>query len=199
MPLDVERKILLHLAGTVALPSPPPSGASVEILPPPDHGNTPEETYLRLTRHISHTVMIRWTVPLRHVSALAAPLESFPPDSAIESWPFGDGWVIRTSKEVMRLVGKKIAGVKAGAAESLPWMAEAVIFVPEATPVLRQAESGLTAAESVEYFTATATGVGGGHAMSLGPCAVLGLSMGVCRPIECRPVDYSRSHGGVRG
>ena len=56
----------------------------------------------------------------------------------------------------MRLAGQKIAAARAGSVEPLAWMEHAVVFVPEATPVLRQAESGLTAAESVEYFGASA-------------------------------------------
>ena len=177
-PLDPDRKVLLHLAGTVALPSPPPSGATVEILPSPDPVNVPEETYLRLTRRISHNVLIRWTVPLNRVSALAAPRHSFPPDPSAEPSPFGDGWAIRTSADLVRLANQKIAASRSGAGEPLAWMDQAVVFVPEATPVLRQAESGLTAAESVEYF--------GPSSVERDPSPSY-LIDGVCGPNDRRP------------
>jgi hypothetical protein len=67
----------------------------------------------------------------------------------------------------MRLVSQKIAAARAGSCEPLAWMENAVVFVPEATPVLRQAESGLTAAESVEYFGSTA--VASDLSLNLGP------------------------------
>jgi hypothetical protein len=153
MPFDPEHKRLLHIAGTVALPSPQPAAGSVEIFPSERQADKADDAYLRVTYRISLNVTIKWTVSLKYVSALSAPHSVFPPDSPGTSSPTISDWDIKTADEVERLVLKRIAAQKSGESQSpLFWLQDAILYVPEGAPVLRQAEAGLTAAESAEFI-----------------------------------------------
>jgi hypothetical protein len=136
----------LKIAGTVALPSPYPAWGSLSILVAPEDGEY--ETYIRIVQQVSGRRIITRFVRLADVRAIRAP-EATESHSTPESWP------IIGLKEVQRRISKKEKELRAAATKSKSaceseWLAAAIVYVPEAAPVLHRNDVGVTAAVSAE-------------------------------------------------
>jgi hypothetical protein len=153
----------IKIAGTVALPSPFPAWGSLSIVVAPEDGEY--ETYIRIVQHVSSKRIITRYVRLADVRAVRAP-ETEGAQGAPETWPiFGH-------KEVLRRISKKekelrAAATKSGSASESEWLPAAIVYVPEAAPVLHRNDVGVTAAVSAEEVAFSDL-----HAEAIGHCAL---------------------------
>ncbi len=136
----------LKIAGTVALPSPFPACGAVSIVVAPEDGDY--ETYIRIVQHVSSRRIITRFVRLADVRAIRAP-----EPGAGQGGP--DTWPLLGPKEVLRRISKKEkelrgAATKSGSASESDWLPAAIVYVPEAAPVLHRNDIGVTAAVSAE-------------------------------------------------
>jgi hypothetical protein len=136
----------LKIAGTVALPSPFPACGSLSILVAPEDGEY--ETYIRIVQQVSGRRIITRFVRLADVRAIRA-ADGSEAHGTPETWP-----IIGLS-EVQRRVSKKekelrTAATKSGQACESEWLPAAIVYVPEAAPVLHRNDVGVTAAVSAE-------------------------------------------------
>jgi hypothetical protein len=136
----------LKIAGSVALPSPFPACGTLSILVAPDDGEY--ETYIRIVQQVSGRRIITRFVRLADVRAIRAP-------DASEAHCTPETWPIIGLKEVQRRIGKKekelrTAATKSGSACESEWLPAAIVYVPEAAPVLHRNDVGVTAAVSAE-------------------------------------------------
>jgi hypothetical protein len=136
----------LKIAGTVALPSPFPACGSLSILVAPEDGDY--ETYIRIAQIVSGRRIITRFVRLSDVRAVRAP-------EIPESHGGPETWPIIGLKEVARRISKKekelrTAATKSGTACEAAWLPAAIVYVPEAAPVLHRNDVGVTAAVSAE-------------------------------------------------
>jgi hypothetical protein len=119
----------MKLAGTVALPSPFPAFGSVSIVVAPEDGD--------------HEI-----VRLADVRAIRVP-------ATPEALGSPETWNLIGPKEVQRRIAKhekdlRSAVSKSKSASESEWLAAAIVYVPEAAPVLHRNDVGVTAAESAE-------------------------------------------------
>ena len=165
----------IKLAGTVALPSPFPASGSVSIVVAPEDGE--HETYLKIVQAVTGKRMITRFVRLADVRAIRTPAENKSSESP-------ETWDLIGHKKILRLIAdseKKLrasASKSAGAAES-EWLPCAIVYVPEAAPVLHRNDVGVTAAVSAEDI-----GFSDLHAPSH-PCAIHHAALAAVRPSPC--------------
>jgi len=153
MPLDHEQLLALQLAGTVALPSPPPATGSVEI----DLGINPSVIYLRIIHRVNPKLTIIRSVSLENVRVICTKWEADAPAGAAGRPPASASWACKTIAEFRPLLEQRIAA-GSGSRVPFPWLQNAVVYVSEQAPVLMQVDVGLTAAESAEYYPPLAPG-----------------------------------------
>lgn len=146
MSIDPYEMTAMSLAGTVALPCPPASQGSIEILPPADPAGA---TYLRITQRINLKLIVRRIVNLTDVVLIQASPEDFPGGDA-------GGAGCADPSVFIPLVQNLIA--QSDSTGVIPWIARGVVYVPEETRLLMQVELGLTARESAEYYPPMAFG-----------------------------------------
>jgi hypothetical protein len=146
--MDLHAKHLhaIKLAGTVALPSPFPAFGSISIVVAPDDGD--HETYLRIVQSVTGKRIITRFVRLADVRAIRAPATA---EAALSP----ETWDLIGPKEVQRRIAEKekelrAAASKSGSATEAEWLAAAIVYVPEAAPVLHRNDVGVTAAVSAE-------------------------------------------------
>jgi hypothetical protein len=153
----------LKIAGTVALPSPFPACGSLSIIVAPEDGDY--ETYIRIVQVVSGRRMITRFVRLADVRAIRAPEKSTaqgPPET----------WQIILAKEVQRRISKKEKDLRTAATKSKTaceseWLPAAIVYVPEAAPVLHRNDVGVTAAVSAEEVAFSDL-----HSEAIGHCAL---------------------------
>ena len=161
--LPPNHQAAIKIAGTVALPSPFPACGSLSIVVAPEDGEY--ETYLRIVQH-------RVRQADHHAIRATGGCSSHPcagdrrPHGSPETWP------IIGPKEVQRRIGKKekelrAAATKSGSASESEWLAAAIVYVPEAAPVLHRNDVGVTAAVSAEEVAFSDL-----HAEATGHCAL---------------------------
>jgi hypothetical protein len=146
MDFHATHQAALKIAGTVALPSPFPACGSLSIVVAPEDGDY--ETYLRIVQPVTGKRIITRFVRLADVRALRAP-ETAEASGAPETWP------IIGAREIQRRIAKKekelrAAATKSGSASESEWLPAAIVYVPEAAPVLHRNDVGVTAAVSAE-------------------------------------------------
>jgi hypothetical protein len=180
----------IKLAGTVALPSPYPSCGAVSIMVTPDDGEF--ETYVKIVQIVSARRIVTRFIRLADVRAVRAPA---PGGAACgpESWP------IIGPKEVRRQTEKKEKDLRAqvtksGAAAESEWLPAAIIYAPEAAPVLHRNDVGVTAAVSAEDVAFGDMPPTWGSAV--GSSCPHGESRGLCPHGETRGLC---PHGETRG
>jgi hypothetical protein len=151
MSLSPEQFLALQLAGTVALPSPPPATGSVEIAP----SSNASGIHLRIVHRVSLKLTLIRYVSVDHVRAICAHWEVGKPAGEAEvvaaKAPVVTCWACKTLIEFRPLLEQRLKSGKSGPFP-LPWLEETVVYVPEQAPVLMQVDVGLTAAESAEYY-----------------------------------------------
>jgi hypothetical protein len=136
----------IKLAGTVALPSPFPAFGALHILVAPEDGDY--ETYLRIVQHVTGKRIVTRFVRLADVRAIKAPANA---DAAGSP----ETWDVIGPKDIQREIAKKEKELRAEAAKSgiaceSEWLPGAIVYVPEAAPVLHRNDVGVTAAVSAE-------------------------------------------------
>jgi hypothetical protein len=136
----------IKLAGTVALPSPFPAFGSLSIVVAPEDGE--QETYLRIVQQVSGKRIITRFVRLADVRAIKAPEKP-----GAEGSP--ETWQLIGPKDIQRRIAKqekelRTQASKTGAACESEWLPAAIVYVPEAAPVLHRNDIGVTAAVSAE-------------------------------------------------
>jgi hypothetical protein len=162
MSLSPDQFLALQLAGTVALPSPSPATGSVEISP----SSNASGIYLRIVHRVSQKLTLVRYVSIDHVRAICAHWEvggaAGLAKGAAAKPSVATCWACKTLVEFGPLLEQRLKAGKGGPFP-LPWLEDAVVYVPEQAPVLMQVDVGLTAAESAEYYPPLAAGFGGAH------------------------------------
>jgi hypothetical protein len=136
----------IKLAGTVALPSPFPAFGALHIVVAPEDGDY--ETYLRIVQPVTGKRIVTRFVRLADVRAIKAPAKA-------ESDGSPETWDLIGPKDIQRKIAKKEKELRAEAAKSgvaceSQWLPAAIVYVPEAAPVLHRNDVGVTAAVSAE-------------------------------------------------
>ncbi len=135
----------LTLAGTVALPSPYPAAGAVSVVVS-RHGED-FEVFVKILQVVSERRIITRFVRPEDVRAIrghhAALSEGGP-----ESWPVLG--IKKLQAELDKRVKELIARARTGIFDESLWYSSAIVYVPEAAPVLHRNEVGVTAAISVE-------------------------------------------------
>jgi hypothetical protein len=136
----------IKLAGTVALPSPFPASGAVSIVVAPEDGE--HETYLRIVQAITGKRIITRFVRLADVRAIKAPATPGSPEGP-------ETWALIGHKQIVRMIADKekklrTSATKSGGATESEWLPAAIVYVPEAAPVLHRNDVGVTAAVSAE-------------------------------------------------
>jgi hypothetical protein len=136
----------IKLAGTVALPSPFPASGAIYIVVAPEDGDY--ETYLRIVQPVTGKRIITRFVRLADVRAIRAPAKA-------EAAGSPETWEVIGPKDIERQIAKKekelrAEAAKSGAACESEWLPAAIVYVPEAAPVLHRNDVGVTAAVSAE-------------------------------------------------
>ena len=136
----------IKLAGTVALPSPFPAFGALHIVVAPEDGDY--ETYFRIVQPVSGKRIITRFVRLADVRAVKAPAKA---DAAGSP----ETWEVIGPKDIQRKIAKeeqelRALATKSGVACESQWLPAAIVYVPEAAPVLHRNDIGVTAAVSAE-------------------------------------------------
>src|SRR5579883_2866398 len=145
MELHQSQLTALALAGTVPLPSPFPAYGPISLVAVDDDGDL--EVMIKIVQVVSPRRIISRFIRHRDIRAIRGN-----PDGTIgagpESWPILDIKKLRADLDgrMKQLLHQMGAG---GGAESL-WYPAAIVYVPEAAPVLHRNEVGVTAAVSAE-------------------------------------------------
>jgi hypothetical protein len=139
----------IKLAGTVALPSPFPAFGEVHIVVAPEDGDY--ETYLRIVHTVTGKRIITRFVRLADVRAIRAPEKP-------EASGSPDTWPLIGPKDIHRRIAKQekallAQATKSGVSCEAEWLGAAIVYVPEAAPVLHRNDIGVTAAVSAEDVT----------------------------------------------
>jgi hypothetical protein len=142
VPLTDRHTELLHLAGTVRLPSPPPATGTVSIADFNASTLDPASIVLRLTHKVSDSLDLSRLIHLTDVRGIRALWE---PPSLATPHP------ARTFKKAAEVVAAAVAFLKATPNNPI-WLTEAVVYVGESTPLVLVVEAALSAAESAEYY-----------------------------------------------
>ena len=160
------QRIALALAGTVALPSPPPASGRVFIglnpsaearsAPAQDHVTYAlglPRYFIRSVQTVSDQQSITRIFDLDELRAVKLPLSSVRSGKDEHSNILPAAEVAAEVDRIKRELEKLRPNGQAGVLEVL-WYPEAVLFVPEAAPVFVriQYELGLTAAEAAEHI-----------------------------------------------
>jgi hypothetical protein len=142
MEFQREQRVAFALAGTVALPSPFPAAARVLLGIYPV--TTPRgDLYLKLIHVASETSLVTRIIWLEDVRGIRVP----PKDETGELLGL-HGWPLLLPGEVREAAEETKA--KAKPSDELELYRRAIIYVPEAAPVVTRFEFGMTAAESSE-------------------------------------------------
>ena len=139
MPLTHRQELMLHLAGTVRLPSPPPATGTVTLLTPPEGKIDPNALVLRVTHQISGRLVLERLVRLADVRVVIACC----PRGG------GDGPRPFLAEELRSMAVEQARGQ--GDQEPV-WLTGASVYVTESAPVVLNVEAALTASESTEYY-----------------------------------------------
>jgi hypothetical protein len=145
MELHQSQLTALALAGTVALPSPFPAYGPISLVAVDDDGEL--EVMVKIVQVVSPRRIITRFIRPEDIRAIRGN-----PDGTIgagpESWPILDIKKLQADLDgrIEQLLARTGEG---GDAEGL-WFPAAIVYVPEAAPVLHRNEVGVTAAVSAE-------------------------------------------------
>jgi hypothetical protein len=142
VPLTDRHTELLHLAGTVRLPSPPPATGTISIAEYNASTLDPASIVLRLNHKVSDWLDLSRLIRLTDVRGIRARWEW---TSATTPQPG------HTFKKAAEVVAAAVAFLKANPNNPV-WLEEASVYVGESTPVVLVVEAALSAAESAEYY-----------------------------------------------
>ncbi|MFO0949820.1 MAG: hypothetical protein U0835_01445 [Isosphaeraceae bacterium] len=157
MPINEKEDLMLHLAGTVRLPSPTPATGCVWVVAPEEPKSaTFESLSFRVVHRVSVRLYISRLVRATDVRAIkcdwsrariSADPKKAPP---VESSASKSDVHYKTSEQFR---GKALEFVRTinGTKDAL-WLIDSVAFVNELAPVVLTAEAALTASESAEYY-----------------------------------------------
>ena len=153
----------IALAGTVAVPSPFPALGRIDVS---THGITKDEVdslddptsfeavqfFRKVLVEIAHEVNPRLTIT-RVVKLCDVAAAFLPADTSQVSLSLGQ-WYL--SAELEALVLDKLSELNTQDLPALvPLLFESIVYLPETAKVLLRVETGMTAAESVEYYPPT--------------------------------------------
>jgi hypothetical protein len=143
---------MLHLAGTVQLPSPPPATGSVTIVAPGPGQLAAEVLMLALSHEISHRLFLERLIRLTDVRAIQAIWPPGPAQVQEQGTP-EEAELEPTFKTASEIRALALAFAASFATVPPPiWLKKAVVYLPESAPVILRVEAGLTAAESADYY-----------------------------------------------
>jgi hypothetical protein len=148
----------LSLGGTVGLPSPPPATGAIDVLAPADPS---DPIYLRITQRLSLKLIVRRIVRLSDVALIQAPVGTFAPTAGAKApgpENIDDDYEYGTPELISAAVQSVVKA--AGATGLIPWICDAVAYLPCQARVLMQVEMGVTAEESAEYYPPLLIGEG---------------------------------------
>jgi hypothetical protein len=149
--LSLRQYELLHLAGTVRLPTPYPATGSLAIVKYDASCYSDEKTILRLTHKIGDRIDVSRIFRLRDVQAIRATWPSEGEASGKGTEPQKSPPSKRELK-VGNAVSKSLeAHLKAHASDPI-WLEDASVYLPESAPVVLQVEAAQSAAESADYY-----------------------------------------------
>jgi hypothetical protein len=165
LPFDMHQRVTQHLAGTIGLPAPFPATGVLWIVADDPDVSDPALVQIEIVHRINYRVRLTRWVALGQARAIlapeaqweggAAPAESPPPYAP------GPGWSMKLPDEFLAAAKAKLGapekkGAGSGAGPKgpvrIPWLRDAIVYVPETTPVLMQVDVGMTAAESAVYY-----------------------------------------------
>lgn len=175
MPLQPYEWTAMNLGGTVALPAPYPATGSVSLLTTFDGGDL--VFLVKIVQIVSARRIITRFIRYSDLRAVQAPGQD-QAGTGPESWP------ILTVSQVGSSIESAISDLSNGTVTEVLWYPQAIVYVPEAAPVLHRNEVGVTAAVSCEEVCFAGAG-----SVSSGGC--------VCpRPSECVWGESSGCHCG---
>ena len=146
MDFTQNQQTALLLAGTVALPCPFPSVGTLSVLVVPEAGDF--EVYIKIVQIVSSRRIITRFVRLADIRAVQA-LAANDPSGGPETWPImGVAAVRRQLETIEKDLIEKVK--KSNSARAFDWLSAAIVYVPEAAPILHRDEVGVTAAVSAE-------------------------------------------------
>jgi len=166
----------IMLTGTVALPAPFPACGSLCVVAAPEDGDI--EIYIKIVQIVSARRIITRFARLADIRAIRAMAPGEAPCGP-ENWP------IIGPKEVARQISKMENDLRAAAKKTASpceseWLKGAIVYVPEAAPILHRNDVGVTAgvsAEDVAFSDLHATCFS--HE-GLGHCAIKPASFAAC-------------------
>ncbi len=142
---DADLKNSLLLAGTVALPSPFPAPARVSVGVYAQEPGCDPDVYLEIVQVVDmHRTIVR-IVRFEDVRAIQASDGTTP----VEEAPLQSARQLSTKVDA---ISRALVGGANGSGKPVEKLLfkEAIVYVPEAAPVVHRAELGLTAIESAE-------------------------------------------------
>jgi hypothetical protein len=169
VPISPRQDLMFHLAGTVRLPSPPPSTGCVWIVAPRDPSNyDPRTLVFRVVHRISSRLYVERLVHRSDIRAINAPWEVIGKDGKPIIGKDGKPTTehcYKTPEQFWDILGAFLKTLQPFNTDAL-WLINAVVYVPELAPVVLVAEAALTAAESAEYYPPlVGDGNMGGHSL----------------------------------
>lgn len=171
MILTQKQSIALNLAGTVALPSPPPATANIRIqctgefayqlweaynqdseLPDELLDALPELVLLKIVHAVSPKLTITRLLPLSDLRAAFIPADCKEVDFNQGAW-FHSHQLHLAAVKALVVPGENSRDLDE--VEVSLFADPAIVYLPETVPLLMQVEVGLTAAESADYYPPT--------------------------------------------
>jgi hypothetical protein len=165
MPFDTHQRVTQQLAGAIGLPAPFPATGGLYVVADDHTVRDPAAVQIEIVHRINYRVRLTRWVALDQVRAIQAPVSQWEGTDAVDESPApsvpGPGWSMKLPDEFLEAALAKVAAPKkkgrsAGAGPDgpvrAPWLSNAIVYVPEATPVLMQVDVGMTAAESAVYY-----------------------------------------------
>ena len=191
----------LTLAGTVALPSPYPASGSVSVVIFSHDGEF--EVLVKILQVVSDRRIITRFVRPEDIRAIrGAPAAAT--GGGPETWPLVG--IKQLRGELDRRAKELIAKARTGHADESPWYPSAIVYVPEAAPVLHRNEVGVTAAVSAEEVAFADAWSGCCHIASVvhpeasGCCHIASVvhpeASGCCHIASTPPAPPRRPKGG---
>jgi hypothetical protein len=144
VPISPRQDELLHLAGTVRLPSPYPATGTVTVVAFEADRFDPYGTVLQLTHRVGDRLDVSRVFRLSDVRAIDAP------------WPSEKGGYQGTAAPASRELKLSADVVDFFARRDGDYgsvrLEKAAVYLPEAAPVVLHVDAAQTAAESAEYY-----------------------------------------------
>src|SRR4051812_23503130 len=145
--LSVRQDELLHLAGTVRLPTPYPATGSLAIV----QCDPVEKTILRLTHKIGDRIDVARIFRLSDVHAIRATWPALASASYQATEPLKSSQSRRELKVVEATYEFLVDHINNHPGDPV-WLEDASVFLPESAPLVLLVEAAQSAAESAEYY-----------------------------------------------